>query len=413
MAIAHSRICLIDCCVVVLFASAAPQRFVDTSDGPTSNGVSPGHQTSKDSPRKSEDETCAPCHQKEALTFAQTEHHRTSSFPSQESIRGSFAGGSNELKIADPAPVIGDPGLTYKMTRSDSSFLVSAITGFTGQTQTRTEAVGLVIGSGVRGQSYLYWKGDSLFELPVSYWSDGNRWINSPGFRNGPPNFDRPASPRCLECHMTFMQTISNDPASNRYEKSKSIPGISCETCHGPGAAHIAAHHAHTPSTNESIVNPAKLSRDRQVDLCSLCHSGVRQPSGAGFAYVPGNPLDTYLGPSPHTSPGPPDVHGNQVGLLRLSRCYLASTSMTCSTCHQVHRPEEPASSYSSRCMSCHKSDSCGMFKKLGRKIESNCIDCHMPMQLTQAIISETDDTVIRTTMRTHRIAVYSPANIQ
>jgi len=37
----------------------------------------------------------------------------------------------------------------------------------------------IVIGSGVRGQSYLYWHGDQLYELPVSYWSDGSRWINS------------------------------------------------------------------------------------------------------------------------------------------------------------------------------------------------------------------------------------------
>jgi len=45
------------------------------------------------------------------------------------------------------------------------------------------ERIDVVIGSGVRGQSYLYWHGDQLYELPVSYWSDGGRWINSPGYK--------------------------------------------------------------------------------------------------------------------------------------------------------------------------------------------------------------------------------------
>jgi hypothetical protein len=89
------------------------------------------------------------------------------------------------LKISDPAAVIGDPEVSDKMEKRADGFYVTAITGFTGQMQTRSERIDIVIGAGVRGQSYLYWRGDALFELPVSYWTDGQQWINSPGYRKG------------------------------------------------------------------------------------------------------------------------------------------------------------------------------------------------------------------------------------
>ena len=79
---------------------------------------------------------------------------------------GSFAKSLNTLKIADPAPAIGDPGIYYEMEKRNSDYYITAVTGFAGDLQRRSEQVGIVIGSGVRGQSYLYWRGDQLYELP-------------------------------------------------------------------------------------------------------------------------------------------------------------------------------------------------------------------------------------------------------
>jgi hypothetical protein len=314
------------------------------------------------------------------------------------------------LKIADPAPIIGDPGVSYRMEEKDTGYYETAVTGFEGRWQTRSERIDIVIGSGIWGQSYLYWHGDKLFELPVSYWADGNRWINSPGFRNGRPVFDRPASPRCLECHVTYIEPLSTDPRVNRYDKESLVIGISCEICHGPGAQHVAIHRdgAAAPSSGEAILNPAHFSRDQQVDMCALCHNGAQQTLMAqAFSYVPGEPLDKYLKPNLADAVERPDVHANQVALLKRSRCYVSSSNMTCSTCHQVHAPEHSAASYSVRCLTCHRVESCGMEKKMGPKIAENCIDCHMPVEQTNSIVSETADTVIRTKMRTHWIKVY------
>ena len=82
---------------------------------------------------------------------------------------------------------------------------------------------------------------------------------------------------------------------------------------------------------------------------------------------------------------------------------------MSCSTCNDIHAPEKTAASYSPKCLACHEATSCGMEKKLGPRIAENCIDCHMPLEQTNAIVSETADQVIRTRMRSHAIAVYPP----
>jgi hypothetical protein len=80
---------------------------------------------------------------------------------------------------------------------------------------------------------------------------------------------------------------------------------------------------------------------------------------------------------------------------------------MSCSTCHDVHRPERAAASYSDRGLTCHRVESCGMSKTMGHKIADNCIDCHMPVESTTAIASETAGQVIRPKMRNHWIKVY------
>ncbi len=83
------------------------------------------------------------------------------------------------------------------------------------------------------------------------------------------------------------------------------------------------------------------------------------------------------------------------------------AASTSCSTCHNVHAPEPSLATYSARCLSCHRWQSCGAAKTLGQGIVANCIDCHMPSQTTKAIVSVTAGEAITTTLRTHWIKVY------
>jgi hypothetical protein len=357
------------------------------------------------------DARCFSCHKNESASYLHTPHHLTSQFPTSGSVLGSFQSGANSVTTVDTAQSA-EPGLQFVMESRKDGFVETARCGWNSGVYQRTERIDLVTGSGTRGQTYLYWQGNRLFELPVSYWSDGHRWINSPGYIDGTANFSRQVNPACLECHATYIRALSTDPRTNLYDRKSLVPGISCESCHGPGANHvrIKMQHGTTPkdSSKPDILNPAKFSRDRQVDLCAECHNGIqREALAPTFSYVPGRPLSDYFKPLPSPEVEHPDVHGNQVGLLQKSKCYRSSEQMSCSTCHDVHTAKQPAESYSTKCLNCHQWRSCGVAGKLGHQIVNECVHCHMPLEETNVIVSQTGGRVLRAKMRNHWIKVY------
>jgi hypothetical protein len=360
------------------------------------------------------DAACTRCHAAQGRFYENTPHRLTLQLASNKSILGSFARGSNTLETLDPKSSLLGDGLIFEMQRTGNhSYQIAKRSEIHDLDNTtvvteRKERIDLVTGSGVRGQSYLYWKDDELYELPISYWSKSHEWINSPGYPQGSAIFDRPVYPRCLECHTTFVQAIPGEGHENRYVASTLIPGITCERCHGPGLHHVELEKAAGKERSETILNPRHFTRDRQVDLCALCHNGVkREATQPAFSFVPGQPLSDFFGAELEEGSAEPDVHGNQVGLLKRSRCYRLSATMTCSTCHDEHAPERPADKYSDRCLSCHRIEDCGLSKTLGHSIAKGCIGCHMPVLTSKAIFAETAGKVVRARMRTHWIRVY------
>jgi hypothetical protein len=117
--------------------------------------------------------------------------------------------------------------------------------------------------------------------------------------------------------------------------------------------------------------------------------------------------LSEFFKPLPGADVAHPDVHGNQVGLLQRSKCYRSSEQMSCSTCHDVHARREPVAYYAQKCLGCHTWQKCGVAAKMGHTIVDKCIDCHMPLEQTSAIASETAAQVVHATMRNHWIKVY------
>ena len=184
--------------------------------------------------------------------------------PGHDSILGKFTPGDNILKTANP-------NLFFRMDEQhadgkEDNFLQTAVAGTSPHTNSRSERIAFVIGSGEKGQTYLYWSDDQLFQLPVSYWTRLG-WVNSPGYRDGFANFDRPIIPRCLECHASYFEALP--PPSNKYSTSGFSLGIGCEKCHGPGREHVQRETAKpAASPAMAILNPsAVLTRSSNGSL--------------------------------------------------------------------------------------------------------------------------------------------------
>ena len=334
-----------------------------------------------------------------------------------------------------------NPTLNFRMDQKGGEFFQTAIWGPPSVTadgsiapqppsnapsaRSRTEHLDLVIGSGGKGQNYLYWRNDELFQLPVGYSTVLAHWINSPGYRDGTANFDRPIVPRCLECHAGYFESTFPGTDSNLYATKNYVLGITCERCHGPGRRHVetyqqtvdsgkAAATGAAKTAGATIVNPSKLSSVRRADICAQCHggAGVREILPE-FSYVPGQPLSNYIDLGPVDQANEVDVHGKQGKLMMKSRCYRVSKTMECSTCHDVHKKEPDLAEMSQRCLSCHKVDPTPTHAALGASIKTNCIDCHMPALESKVVNVNVDGKLVYPRFRTHWIKVYAESERQ
>lgn len=348
--------------------------------------------------------TCATCHKQIYDSFLNTGHFLTSQTASEKNIKGSFEKGSNVFNYR--------PGVSIKMEKSDSGFYqVEYING----KKKIVRRFDITIGSGTRGQTYLSWQGNLPTQLPISYLTSENTWANSPGDVN--VYFDRPIDSRCLECHTTYAKVIpfrlQNTP--EEFDHTKILYSIGCEKCHGPAAKHVEYQKENPKATiGKYIINPANFSRQQSLDLCSLCHGGRIKSTQPTFSFTSGDKLKDYFIVDTSAANASIDVHGNQLGLLKKSKCFKMS-SLTCVTCHDSHKNERGnLTLYSQRCMTCHNEQH-GTFCKVKADkatISSNCIDCHMPNEISKSIVLQLQDKKIPTAqlLRTHFITVYPDA---
>lgn len=348
--------------------------------------------------------SCASCHKEIYKSHIQTAHYLDSRPATKESIKGSFANGKNKFVYNKWMEVVLEQ-------KKDSFFQTAYING----TESQSEPFDIVIGSGRKGQTYLYWNGNKLCQLPVSYYTPLNNWCNSPGYSTNFIKFDRVIPAQCLECHGTYANVIEDKDNISVFDKTQIIFGIDCERCHGPSADHVTFHKEHPEEkTAKYLLSIKKLSRQQRLDGCALCHSGFREAKKPVFTFQTGDKLDDHsvAGYSPDNV-STLDVHGNQYGLLIASKCFKMSLQMDCSSCHNPHVNEANSPKiFSSRCITCHtETDHTPLALPAEKKLllNDNCIDCHMPMLPSQKIVLNVanSEKTVPDMVRTHRVSMY------
>lgn len=348
---------------------------------------------------------CQNCHEEIYESFQHTAHPFASAKADISNMKGNFSPPGNNFKFNYFERVY--------MENRDSGFYQVAVHH---NTPGELHRFDIIIGSGIRGQTYLYWEGDKLFQLPVSYYTPTNSWSSSPGYSDYNIQFNRPITARCMECHATYAQAKDpNNIATNHYDKAKVILGVECEGCHGAAAKHVAYQQEHPDDKKAMyILNPGKLSRQRQLDLCGVCHSGLQTNLQPSYSYIPGDTLSKYFTLDNNASnPKNLDVHGNKFALLYSSKCFMQSAEMTCSTCHNTHANERNnLQLFSQKCMGCHndvKVKFCSTTSASKKELMTNCIDCHMPEKasLSLTVRLQDDTKVTPATLRTHKIGIY------
>ena len=263
--------------------------------------------------------------------------------------------------------------------------------------------VAYAVGSGARSITYLVEHDGRLFESPITWYTQKQRWDLSPGYENTSPHFDRPIDPNCLFCHSNRVEPVAL--STNRY-RDPIFQGyaIGCERCHGPGELH-ARRQELSGDRDLTIVNPRHLDPVLRGNICEQCHlvgdQRVDRLGRTAVDYRPGLPLTEFFVDHGRTSDEGQMLVG-QVEQMKASRCFRASQGrLGCVSCHDAHEvpdPEEKIAYFRERCLACHADKGCKLPEpeRLAKNREDFCAECHMPE-------SQTVDAV-HIAVRDHRI---------
>jgi tetratricopeptide (TPR) repeat protein/mono/diheme cytochrome c family protein len=349
--------------------------------------------------------TCVQCHASEAAGYASTGMAHAFYKPEAKSTIEAPAGDRQFYHAAS--------GTYYKLTQHDGKYYQRRWQeGFDGNPENVEELpIDYVMGSGNHVRTYLHREEDgTLIELPMAWYSeDGGRWGMNPGFDNSKPMTRRVIAYECMFCHNAYPQippTAHRDLSANPVYGPALPEGIDCQRCHGPGAAHVKAAQTQGVSPQQvraQILNPIRLSNDRQMEVCEQCHlettshllpDRIRHYDQEPFGYKATEPLASF---NAYFSRDPAKGRTDNFEIvdapyrLRQSQCYLKSRgALTCETCHDphdLHKGAESVPYYANICMKCHAANLPAKIALHQHPASNDCVSCHMPKRRTEDVV--------------------------
>lgn len=302
--------------------------------------------------------TCALCHEEQARSYSQNAMARALETPAESQVLREHP--KLEFKLGKYSYTIERKGKESFYTVTDGA-------------KTITVPIDWAFGQGKMGQTYVLRYNERFHESRVSFYSDSNNLDLTLGSPKEAPRTLEEALGRpmqsadtkdCFGCHAQAAVSEA------KLQLDKLVPGITCESCHGPGAEHVAL--AKAGKTKEAkdkgIFNPASLSPyDLSQQFCGACHRSWEQVSLMGLRGVGNVRFQPYR--------------------ITYSPCYNPDDRrISCTACHDPHKEvEHDVAAYDVKCLACHQSKAAKAAQAKGATARAckvgtqKCASCHMP----------------------------------
>jgi tetratricopeptide (TPR) repeat protein len=348
---------------------------------------------------------CATCHAERYERWAASTHGRAGGEPTPDVVIAPFDGAPILFSDGEVVPRISPDGVYEFVIRQEGHpELVYRVDGVIGG--------GHMVGGGTQGFTWRMSDGTERF-LPFDWSRHAARWFCNTGTRldqgwlpitaelaladcgDWPPlrvlgTVDRFGN--CQGCHGS--QIITDQPVGEMYRTRFTTLRINCESCHGPGRAHVNLAQSGSLGfdAETGFASLTTLDEDESLDLCFECHA-LKDVVQEG--HLPGASFRDYYAlkfPVLGDEPFYPDFRVKTFAYQEThlsSACYL-SGSMTCVSCHEPHGQayqDEFGAPLQGRfddgqCTSCHASKATDVerhtFHREGSE-GSLCVSCHMP----------------------------------
>jgi predicted CXXCH cytochrome family protein len=216
-------------------------------------------------------------------------------------------------------------------------------------------------GRGQAGQTYVFEYNGALYESRVSFFEAlGALDFTMGAMGSKPQNIAEAAGRRmdpigardCFGCHS------GGGVSEGKLHLEAVVPGVGCESCHGPVEKHANAVRAGDPAGGR-LPHLGALSAEEMSDVCGRCHRTWSQIALNGPRGVNNVRFQPYR--------------------LANSKCYDAGDRrIRCTACHDPHGAlETNLARYDGKCAACHSTAL--LHAKICRVAKANCAGCHMP----------------------------------
>jgi len=344
--------------------------------------------------------TCAGCHEAESAAWRGSHHDLAMAEATEETVLGDFDNATFTCG-----------GVTSRFFRRDGKFFVNT-DGPNGELA--DFEIRYVFGV-IPLQQYLIAFPDGRMQALGIAWDSrpkpegGQRWFHlypDQNLKAGDPlhwtGIDQTWNFQCAECHSTELRK-NYDPATDSYATTWAEIDVACETCHGPGAAHVAwangdrkgedglSVHFDEREDVQWTLDPATGSARRSVprtsakelETCGVCHSRatkIAEPWRPGQSLLETH-VPSLLEPGLFEADGKSLDEVYNYAPFRQSRMFTAGVS--CSDCHDPHSLKLVAEG-NAVCAQCHdgaKFDALAHHHHAAGSPAGQCVACHMPVR--------------------------------
>jgi predicted CXXCH cytochrome family protein len=345
-------------------------------------------------------DSCQSCHQAEYSDWQQSHHFRAMQAATPDTVLGDFNNARYEYG-----------GLSHRFFRQDDKFMVE-----TDNAKGELEIFEISYTFGFEPlQQYLIVFPDGRYQALNIVWDSrpksegGQRWYHlypeaDPGgaISNESPlhwtgSFQNWNS-RCANCHSTRLEK-NYDPGKNSYHTTWTEMTVGCESCHGPGKAHVDWAQGERKTKNPGFSNDlSKLSpwlpvensptfryqgegnAHGQIGTCAACHSrrAEMDEDHAGKAYSDLFQL-RLIDDGLYFPDGQVQDEVYEYGSFLQSKMFQAGVA--CSNCHQPHSGKLVAEG-NAVCGQCHNPtvfDVPEHHHHSKGSAGAACVNCHMP----------------------------------